>query len=122
GAAGGGAAAGRGRRGRVPAMGRQAGAGAMMLKAPGPPLGEIADVLDDIREDARRAGDVIERIRGVVSRKAPSVDALDINALVSDVVRMVSDDAAARTVDVIPQLCDDSPRVAGDRAQLTEDP
>jgi len=102
------------------AIGTHAHAGALLLKAPDPSLAELAEILEDIRTDARRAGDVIERIRNVVSQKKLNLEALDINAVVSDVVRMVSEDASARHVDIVPRLSGECPRVAGDRTQITE--
>jgi hypothetical protein len=97
-----------------------ANAGTLMMRAPDPALAEVAEILEDVEKDARRASDVVERIRNVVSRKKLILEALDINAVVSDVVRMVSEDATARHVAIVPHLSSACPRVAGDRTQITE--
>jgi signal transduction histidine kinase len=48
------------------------------------------------------------------------MDALDINAVVSDVVKLLSDDATARGVTVVSNLSSERPHVAGDRTQITQ--
>ena len=94
--------------------------GARLLHVPDPALTDIEDILNGIEKDACRAGDVIDRVRSVVRRQKLSMDALDINAVVSDVVRLVSEDATARRVNIVVSLASECPRVAGDRTQITE--
>jgi two-component system sensor kinase FixL len=83
-------------------------------------VADIGEILNDIDKDACRAGDVIDRIRGSVRRREPGTDALDINAVVSDVVKLLSDDARARGITVVVDLSGERLRVAGDRTQITQ--
>ncbi len=97
-----------------------ANVGARLLRASNPALADIGEILIDIDKDARRAIDVFDRIRGLVRRQKLSMDALDINTVVSDVVKLLSDDAAARGVTVVSNLSSERPHVAGDRTQITQ--
>jgi signal transduction histidine kinase len=97
-----------------------ANAGARLLGVSSPSVADIGEILNDIDKDACRAGDVIDRIRGSVRRREPGTDALDINAVVSDVVKLLSDDASARGITVVADLSGERLRVAGDRTQITQ--
>jgi signal transduction histidine kinase len=97
-----------------------ANAGARLLGVSSPSVADIGEILNDIDKDACRAGDVIDRIRGSVRRREPGTDALDINAVVSDVVKLLSDDARARGITVVVDLSGERLRVAGDRTQITQ--
>jgi signal transduction histidine kinase len=97
-----------------------ANTGARLLRASNPALADVTEILDDIDKDASRAGDIIDRVRGYIRRQDLSMDALDINAVVSDVVKLLSDDAAARNVAVVTNLSRERPHVAGDRTQITQ--
>jgi signal transduction histidine kinase len=81
---------------------------------------EVGEILNDIEKDAVRAGDVIERVRGLVRRQALHLEAVDGNTVVSDVVKIVSEEAAERRVEIVTRLSGESGRVAGDRTQLVE--
>jgi signal transduction histidine kinase len=76
--------------------------------------------MDAIEEDVRRASDVIDRIRSAVRQQKPRLDVLDINTLISDVVKLVSEDATARRVEILTSLSGECPRVAGDRTQIIQ--
>jgi signal transduction histidine kinase len=94
--------------------------GVTLLDRPVPPLGEISAILRDIGKDAHRAGDVIERIREGLRQQELWMEALDINALVSDAVKLLSENATSRHVTVGTTLSSAHPYVAGDRTQLTQ--
>jgi signal transduction histidine kinase len=83
-------------------------------------LGDLEQILGDIENEACRAGDVIDRIRGSLRRQKPSAETLDINAVVMDAVRLVSDDTSARGMDVVTHLSGDRPQAAGDRTQIVQ--
>jgi signal transduction histidine kinase len=97
-----------------------ANAGVSVLRDSNPALAEIEEILNDIDRDACRAGDVIDRIRAFVRGQKPTMSALDLNAVVSDVVKLLSGDAAARGVTVVTSLSRACPPVAGDRTRITQ--
>jgi PAS domain S-box-containing protein len=97
-----------------------ADAARMMLNSPRPPLGEIRDIIADIRKDDLRADDVIGRIRDFLHKRNPEMKPLDINAAVSEVFRFVAADARKRHVQIRSDLAPGLPLVIGDRTQLQQ--
>jgi signal transduction histidine kinase len=97
-----------------------ASAGARLVHLPNPAATDLAEILDAIEADACRASDVIDRIRRIVRQQKLNLDALDINTVVSDVVKLVSEDATARRVEILTSLSGECPRVAGDRTQIIQ--
>lgn len=95
-------------------------AGVMLLDKGKATATELGEILNDIESDARRANDIIERIRGLVRRQELRTEPLDANALVTEAVKLVSEDAAARRVEIIVRPSNESVRIAGDRTQLIE--
>jgi signal transduction histidine kinase len=91
----------------------------MMMSAT-PPLGEVREILDDIIEQDKRAGEVIERVRRVLRKEQFEWSPLDLNGLISDVIRLLGNQAALEGVSVAPTLAPGLPRVRGDRVQLQQ--
>ena len=83
-------------------------------------LGEIREILGDIVEDDKRAGEVIHRLRGFLKKSNTELAALDIGELVSQVARLVSSDAIIRNVAIRLDLAPGLPPVCGDRVQLQQ--
>jgi signal transduction histidine kinase len=83
-------------------------------------LGEIREILSDIVEDDKRAGEVIHRLRGLLRKDSLDFTALDVGETVGEVARLVSGDAAVRNVSVRLELAADLPPVRGDRVQLQQ--
>jgi signal transduction histidine kinase len=94
--------------------------GATLINRPVPILGEIGTIFRDIDKDAHRAGDVLERIREGLRQQELWMEPIDINALVSDAVKLVSEDATGRQVTVVTGVSSERPYVTGDRTQLTQ--
>jgi signal transduction histidine kinase len=83
--------------------------------------------LDGVRETARRmlrdgnrAADVIARLRALFSRKEFTVEPLDLNDAVREVIALSSSDLQRGRVVLQAELADDLPRVTGDRVQLQQ--
>jgi len=83
-------------------------------------LVEIREILGDIVEDDKRAGEVIHRLRGFLKKSNLELSALDIGELVSQVARLVSSDAIIRNVAIRLELAPGLPPVCGDRVQLQQ--
>jgi two-component system sensor kinase FixL len=91
-----------------------------MMMAPAPALGEVREILDDIIEQDKRAGDVIQRIRRVLRKDQFDWTVLDVNVLIRDVIRLLGNQAALGGVSVASTLAPDLPPVRGDRVQLQQ--
>ena len=64
-------------------------------------------ILVDIRSDDERAGQVIDRMRGLLKRRALDTRRLNVGSLVGDVAALVRVDAAARQVKLNVDVPDD---------------
>src|SRR5213080_4889185 len=56
-------------------------------------ISELRDLLTDIVADGRRAGDVIRTFRGMIKKGDPAWQRVNLNDLVTNVVRMLNSDA-----------------------------
>jgi PAS domain S-box-containing protein len=99
---------------------RNAEAAELFLQHPSPDLDEIRAILSDIRSDDERAGQVIDRMRGLLKRKTLDTEPLDVGALVDDVAALVRIDAATRQVKLDVDVPADLPHVRGDRVQIQQ--
>ena len=81
---------------------------------------EIGDILNDIVEDDKRAGEVIKRLRVLLKKDEPQHQSLDLNEVVRDVMRLMRSDLMNRNVTVSAELAPDLPQVLGDRVHLQQ--
>jgi signal transduction histidine kinase len=91
-----------------------------ILKAEPTKRDEILEILTEIVEDDKRAGDVIYRLRGLLKKGGLEFALLDVNEMVGEVARLVSGDAVLRNVAVRLDLAPHLPLVRGDRVQLQQ--
>ena len=99
---------------------RNAEAAELFLQHPSPDLDEIRAILSDIRSDDQRAGDVIDRMRGLLKQQTLHTGRLAVGALVGDVAALVRIDAATRQVKLEVDVPADLPHVRGDRVQIQQ--
>ena len=83
-------------------------------------LVEVGEILKDIVEDDKRAGEVIRRLRSLLTKGTPQLSALDLNEALEDMARLVSGDAIVRGVSIQLELAAGLPLVLGDRVQLQQ--
>lgn len=92
----------------------------LFLKQDPPALGELRDILADIRKDDERAGEVIRRMRSLLRKREMEMQPLDLNSVVEDMFRLVSGDAALRKTTLSAELSPRLPAVRGDRIHLQQ--
>jgi len=95
-------------------------AGERYLAQGEPPLDEIREILQDVVGDARRAGDVIQRLRGLLRKDEARFLPLNINHVIREMATLVHTDAILRNVGIDLNLAPDLPLVRGDRVQLQQ--
>jgi two-component system sensor kinase FixL len=83
-------------------------------------LGEVRDILRDIVQDNNRAGEVIRRLRELVKKGNLEVAALDLPALVRDVVLLIHSDAVLHNVNVVLEMDPGASQIQGDKVQLQQ--
>lgn len=91
-----------------------------LLSLPNPSFDELHEIATDIGEDASRADDVIDRIRNFLRRRSRSEEVMDLRAVVGDVIRLVSHEAQAQSIDIACALSDSVCRVRGDPTQIMQ--
>ena len=60
----------------------------LILKSESPDLGEIREILADIKRDDQRAGEVIRRLRGFLKRTPFETREIDLNQIMGEVVQV----------------------------------
>jgi signal transduction histidine kinase len=90
------------------------------LAQPVPNHDEIRQALGDIIDDDNRAVDLIGRMRSLLKKDAFEPVSVDVNAVVSDVARLVANAARMKQVTFHVALAPSLPPVRGDRIQLQQ--
>ena len=67
-------------------------------------MAEVHDILQDIVTDDERAMDVIHRLRSLLKKGEFKAEALDVNGLIHDVVRLMQGEMTARRISVATAL------------------
>jgi signal transduction histidine kinase len=81
---------------------------------------EMLNVLLDIVADVTRAGEIIDRMRGLLKNGPPSVSAVDLNEVVRSVTKLLASDAVIRQVQVTSVFEPTLPAIRGDRVQIQQ--
>ena len=96
-----------------------ADAAEILLRSDAPNLDELRSIIDDIRKDDMRAGDVIRHMRSLMRRRELSVHPFDLNRAVSDVLHLVAGDMSRHRVAVENEFAP-LPIVHGDQVHLQQ--
>jgi PAS domain S-box-containing protein len=89
-----------------------------LLDAKIPPSDESHEITAEIRSDTLRASEAIRRIRNLVSKQEMEVQLVDLNATVSEVVRLAKSDAFHRGVQLRSDCRAPAATVRGDAVHL----
>jgi PAS domain S-box-containing protein len=85
-----------------------------------PDVEEARRAFERIARDARRAGEVIKRIHGLVIKAPMSNEILQINEAIREVMALTSSEANRNGVSVRLRLAEDLPPIKGDRVQIQQ--
>jgi len=83
-------------------------------------LRELHDLLGDIVADARRAGDVIHGIRGMIKKEQTARHRINVNDVVTNVVQMIRADALLHASELKTSLEANLPIVEADPVQIQQ--
>jgi two-component system, LuxR family, sensor kinase FixL len=81
---------------------------------------DISDILADIIQDAKRAGDVVRKIRGIVKKGAVEYQPVNMNALIKDVMELFQTSINLNRISLRSDLQPDLVNVRGDRVHLQQ--
>lgn len=90
------------------------------LSRPVPNLEEACAAVERMGGDARRASEVIRRIRGLLNKSEPHYELLDIDTLVSESLSLLEREIQRHHVRLFLKVEPRLPRVLGDRIQLQQ--
>jgi PAS domain S-box-containing protein len=85
-----------------------------------PNLDEIKLVLQNLVKDARRAADVLDRIRGHIRKAPPQKGAMEVAGIIHDMVDFTRGQAISHCVSVQTRIAENLPSVLGDRIELQQ--
>jgi PAS domain S-box-containing protein len=88
------------------------------LAGDSPNLDEAREAVRRIIRDGNRAGDVITRIRALVSKTDTEKSRLDVNDAIQEVAALAQGEVRQNSVELRTELAHDLPPVLGDRVQL----
>jgi PAS domain S-box-containing protein len=95
-------------------------AGLRWLGRPEPDIPELRELTESIVADARRAAEIIARIRGMAARNAPEQTLLSLDDVIREALLFLRHEVQARSVAVLHHVAPDAPHVLGDRTQLQQ--
>jgi PAS domain S-box-containing protein len=90
------------------------------LGAQPPNLNEVRQILGQITDDSKRAGDVIGRIRALIKKAPPRKEGLEINEAILEVIALTRGEVVQNGVSVRTQLAEGLPFIQADRVQLQQ--
>jgi signal transduction histidine kinase/PAS domain-containing protein len=102
------------------AIATNATAGLSWLAATTPDLDQARQALGRIIRDGNRVGDVIARIRMLLTKNESGKERLDINEPIQEVVALAQGEVRRNQMELRTELAGDLPPVLGDRVQLQQ--
>jgi C4-dicarboxylate-specific signal transduction histidine kinase len=97
-----------------------ADAAEMLLETDASRIGEVRQILADIRRDDLRASEVIRRLRALLSRHETERKPVELGEAVAEIVRVVDGEAHRRDATLEIAAAPSLPPVTGDRVQLQQ--
>jgi PAS domain S-box-containing protein len=91
-----------------------------LLGRDSPNLAEVHDALLDIVQENNRAGEVIQRLRGLLKKGESRSEPVDLNELVDSTTALLRSELIERRITVETDLAVDLPTVFGDSVQLQQ--
>lgn len=85
-----------------------------------PDLEEVRTILEDIVHDDQRAGQVIQRLRGLLKKAPAAYEPVDLNEVVRELPKLLHTDSLLKDLSITMELNRSLPRVKGDRIQLQQ--
>ena len=92
----------------------------LMLSAKPLDLVEIGEAIDDVVHEGKRAGEVIDRLFGLLKKGESKWEPLDLNGLIASTLRLLRSELISRRITIVSNLADDLPFVCGDAVQLQQ--
>jgi C4-dicarboxylate-specific signal transduction histidine kinase len=90
------------------------------LRKTDPDLDELREIVKDVHAETQRAGEVLDRMRALIGRRALDKQAVAIDSVFRDVTSLLHSEAIARHIELNTRVDERAPRALGDRVQITQ--
>src|SRR5258706_9478436 len=91
-----------------------------LIDRPEPDLPEAREAALEMIKDARRAADIIDRVRLLYQKGSSQLETVDLNQVIEEMVIMMGDEANRHAVMIRTDLAPGLPKVMADRVQLQQ--
>jgi PAS domain S-box-containing protein len=91
-----------------------------LIDRPEPDLCEAREAALEMARDARRAADIVDRVRSLFQKGSSQLEAIDLNQIVEEMVYMLRAEAKRYAVTIRTDLAQRLPLVTADRVQLQQ--
>jgi two-component system sensor kinase FixL len=102
------------------AISMYAQSGVRMLEAGIPKPDKLREALEKLTTQSLRAGAVIDRIQRLVRRQETLFEAVQLNELINDILRLAESDARVNDIQITLDLADSLPTVNADPIQIQQ--
>jgi PAS domain S-box-containing protein len=85
-----------------------------------PDLPEAREAALEMVKDARRAADIIDRVRSLYQKGSSKLDVVDLNEVIGEMVIMLQNEANRHSITIRTDLAGELPKVLADRVQLQQ--
>jgi len=97
-----------------------ANVGLRKLAGDNPNLEEVRGALTKIVRDAKRAAEIISRVRSQFEKGVPNQESLDVNEIIPETIALLRDQAIRHNISIRTELGADLAQIVGDRVQLQQ--
>jgi PAS domain S-box-containing protein len=95
-------------------------AGQLLLQKIQPDKDELEEILDDIVNDATRAGDVLHALESLYRGHKIEFVPLDINSVVKEIIHLLNSEFVVQNIDIRSELAASLPFFNGNRTQIQQ--
>jgi PAS domain S-box-containing protein len=85
-----------------------------------PDLNKAREAAWRIVKDAKRASEIINRVRLLFKKGTPQRESVDVNEIAREMIVLLGDEASRHSISIRTELAEDLPYVIGDRVQLQQ--
>jgi PAS domain S-box-containing protein len=85
-----------------------------------PDIGEAREAAVEMAKDARRAAEIIDRVRSLYQKGSSQLETIDLNEVIGEMVVMLQNEADRHSVTIRTDLAGELPKVMADRVQLQQ--